>query len=79
MTKNGSKNPVLGSKTGVSKYVEYLEYFEHVFSVFCIPYFPYRDTIEFIFCLPTRILIKNLITSLEVRTLLNKYRVIIGF
>jgi len=55
----------------VSKYSKCVEYLEHVFSVLCIPYFPYRVIMEFIFCVPTRILIKNLITSLEVRTLIS--------
>jgi hypothetical protein len=36
MTKNGAKNLVFGSKTGVSKYSENTEYSELVFSVFCI-------------------------------------------
>ena len=58
----------MGSKTGVSEYTEYSEYV--LFRIYRI----YHIKIVFIFSqkhVPTRILIKNLITSLEVRALVD--------
>ncbi len=76
MTKNGSKNPLLGSKTGVfnpkarvSENSVYEEYLEHIFFIFRILYFPYHVIIKFIFRVLTLILIENSIMSSEVRAL----------